>query len=99
MVRLSTKNFRFKNNRKLAPRYIPIKITAKINNQVYKVHLPEKYYRIYNIVPVLLLEPWTAPHNLKKTPLLNLKNNQEVYKPKSIETHINTVKGCQYLIK
>ena len=48
---------------------------AKINNQVYKVRLLEKYYRIYNVVLVLLLKPWTAPHDLEKTPLLNLKNN------------------------
>ena len=29
---------------------------AKINNQVYKVRLPEKYYRIHNMVLVSLLE-------------------------------------------
>ena len=29
---------------------------AKINNQAYKVRLPEKYYRIYNIVLILLLK-------------------------------------------
>ena len=56
MVGLSIKNFRFKNGRKLVPRYIPIKITAKINNQAYKVRLPEKYYYIHNVVPVLLLK-------------------------------------------
>ena len=99
MVKLSTKNFRFKTGRKLVPRYILIKIITKVNNQVYKVRLPEKYYRIYNVVLVSLLEPWTAPHDLEKTPLPDLKNNQEVYKPKSIETHINTVKGRQYLVK
>ena len=75
MVRLSTKNFKFKNGRKLAPRYIPIKITARINNQAYRVRLPEKYYCIYNIIPVSLLKPWTAPYDLKKAPLLNLKDN------------------------
>ena len=72
---------------------------ARINNQAYRVRLPEKYYRIYNMVPVLLLKPWTAPHDLGKTPLPDLKNDQEVYKPESIETYINTVKGCQYLVK
>ena len=30
---------------------------AKVSNQVYKVRLLEKYYRIYNVVPVSLLEP------------------------------------------
>ena len=75
MVRLFTKNFRFKNGRKLVPRYIPIKIMAKINNQAYKVRLPEKYYRIYNVVLVSLLKPWTAPHDLRKTPLPDLKND------------------------
>ena len=92
MVKLFTKNFKFKNGHKLVPRYILIKITARINNQAYKVRLSEKYYRIYNVVPVLLLEPWITPHDLEKTPFLNLKNDQEVYKLKSIKTHINIVK-------
>ena len=78
MIKLSTKNFRFKNGYKLAPHYIPVKITAKISNQVYKVRLSEKYYYIYNVVPVLFLKPWTAPHDLEKAPLPDLKNNQEV---------------------
>ena len=75
MVRLFTKNFRFKNGRKLVPCYILIKIMAKVGNQAYKVRLPEKYYRIYNVVLVLFLKLWTAPHDLKKTPLLNLKDD------------------------
>ena len=75
MVGLFTKNFKFKNGRKLAPRYILIKITARINNQAYKVRLPEKYHRIYNVVPISLLKPWTAPHDLKKAPLQDLKND------------------------
>ena len=99
MIRLFTKNFRFKNGCKLVPRYILIKITAKINNQTYKVRLPEKYYRIHNMVPVLFLKPWTAPHDLEKAPFPDLKDDQEVYEPKSIEIHMNTAKGCQYLIK
>ena len=99
MVRLFTKNFRFKNGRKLAFRYILIKIMAKINNQVYKVRLPEKYHRIYNVIPVLLLKPWTTPHDLKKAPLPDLKDDQEVYKPKSIKIHINMAKGRRYLVK
>ena len=66
---------------------------------MYKVHLPEKYYRIYNVVLVLLLKLWTASYDLKKTPLLDLKDDQEVYKPKFIEIYINTAKGCQYLVK
>ena len=75
MIRLSIKNFRFKNGRKLVPYYILIKITAKINNQAYKVHLLEKYYRIYNVVLILLLKPWMAPHDLKKTPFPDLEDD------------------------
>ena len=75
MVRLFIKNFKFKNGRKLVLYYILIKIMAKVSNQAYKVHLPEKYYRIYNMVPVSLLKPWTASHDLRKTPLPNLKDN------------------------
>ena len=48
---------------------------TKVNNQVYKVRLSEKYYRIYNVVLVSLLEPWMAPYDLKKAPLLDLKDD------------------------
>ena len=48
---------------------------AKINNQAYKVHLPEKYYRIYNVVPVSFLKPWTVPHDLEKAPFPDLKDD------------------------
>ena len=51
------------------------------------------------MVPVSFLEPWTVPHDLEKTPLLNLEDNQEVYEPKSIETHMDMAKSYQYLIK
>ena len=72
---------------------------ARIGNQVYKVRLPEKYYCIYNVVPVLLLKPWTVPHDLEKTPFPDLKDDQEVYKPKFIETYMDMAKGRQYLVK
>ena len=66
---------------------------------MYKIRLPEKYYRIYNMVLVLFLKPWTAPHDLEKTPFLNLKNNQEVYKLKFIKIYMDMAKGYQYLVK
>ena len=79
--------------------YILVKITARVSNQAYKVRLPEKYYRIYNVVPVLLLKLWITPYDLEKTPLPDLENDQEVYKPESIEIHMDTAKGRQYLVK
>ena len=48
---------------------------ARVSNQVYRVRLPEKYYYIYNMVPVSFLKPWTVPHDLEKAPLLNLKDD------------------------
>ena len=51
------------------------------------------------MVSVLFLKPWTVPHDLKKTPFPNLKNDQEVYEPESIKIHIDTAKGRQYLVK
>ena len=72
---------------------------ARVSNQVYKVRFPEKYYCIYNVVPVLLLELWTTLYDLEKAPLPNLKDNQEVYKSESIEIYIDMAKGYQYLIK
>ena len=75
MVRLFIKNFRFKNDRKLVPYYILNKIMVKVNNQVYRVRLPEKYYYIHNVVPVLFLEPWMVPYDLEKAPLPDLEDN------------------------
>ena len=75
MVGLFIKNFRFKNSYKLVPYYILIKIMARVNNQAYKVYLPEKYYRIYNVVLISLLKPWTAPYDLKKTLFPDLEDN------------------------
>ena len=48
---------------------------ARVNNQAYRVRLPEKYYRIYNVVLILFLKPWTVPYDLKKTPFPNLKDD------------------------
>ena len=48
---------------------------ARVSNQAYRVRFPEKYYYIYNVVPVLLLKPWTAPHDLEKAPFPDLKND------------------------
>ena len=51
------------------------------------------------MVPVSFLKLWTAPYDLEKAPLPDLENNQEVYKPESIEIHMDTAKGRQYLVK
>ena len=72
---------------------------ARISNQVYKVRLPEKYYRIYNVVPVSFLEPWMVSHDLEKTPFPDLKNDQEVHEPKSIKIHMDTAKDRRYFVK
>ena len=35
-----------------------------------------------------------VPYDLEKTLFPDLKNDQEVYKPKSIKIHMDTAKGC-----
>jgi hypothetical protein len=59
-VGLSTQNFRFKAGRKLAPRFIPVKVTERIGSQAYRVHLPAKYARLHDVFPVSLLEKWSV---------------------------------------
>ena len=51
------------------------------------------------MVLILFLKLWTAPYDLEKAPFPDLKNNQEVYEPGSIEIYMDTAKGCQYLVK
>ena len=45
------------------------------------------------------LKLWTAPYDLEKTPLPDLKDNQEIYEPKSIETYMDMAKGRRYIVK
>ena len=59
---------------------------------MYKVRLSEKYYCTYNVVPVSLLKPWIAPHDLEITRFPDLKNNQEVHKPEFIKIYMDTAK-------
>ena len=97
IVGLSTQNFKFKTNRKFAPRFIPVKIIKRIGNQAYRVDLPSKYSRIYNVFPVSLLEPWTATRGLISLP--ELEDDQEVWQVEDIETHKDTSRGRRYLVK
>lgn len=58
IVGLSTKNFRFKNGRKLVPTFIPVKVTERIGTQAYRIELPAQYSRLHDVFPVSLLEKW-----------------------------------------
>ena len=57
-VKLSTKHLKFKS-RKLSPRWIgPFKVLERIGSQAYRIALPNKYFRLHDVFPIQLLEPY-----------------------------------------
>ena len=57
-VKLSTKHLKLKN-RKLSPRWIgPFRVLERIGSQAYRIALPNKYFRLHDVFPIQLLEPY-----------------------------------------
>ena len=62
-IKLSTKNLKFKS-RKLALRQVrPFCILKRISGQAYRIVLPNKYIRLYNVFPVQLLKDYRRRKN------------------------------------
>ena len=58
LVKLSTKNLRFKH-RKLSPRWVgPFRVLERIGAQAYRLALPAKYSRLHDVFPVQLIETY-----------------------------------------
>lgn len=99
VVGLSTKNFRFKNGRKLAPTFIPVRIKERIGRQAYRVQLPRKYDRLHDVFPVSLLEKWGVTGEQKVLPLPDLVDNEEEWEVEQILEHKDFAGEIRYLVK
>jgi transposase InsO family protein len=98
-VGLSTMNFRFKEGRKLAPRFIPVKVTERIGSQAYKVQLPVKYSRLHDVFPVSLLEKWYSGQDQKVLPLPELVDGEEEWEVQEIVDHKDVGDERKFLVK
>jgi hypothetical protein len=98
-VGLSTKNFRFKEGKKLAPRFIPVKVTERIGSQAYKVQLPVKYSRLHDVFPVSLLEKWYSGQDQKVLPLPELVDGEEEWEVEDIVDHKDVGDERRFLVK
>jgi hypothetical protein len=65
LVKLSTRNLKFKHP-KLSPRWIgPFWIMEQIGRQAYHLALPEKYSRLHDVFPVQFLEDYKQRESLE----------------------------------
>ena len=99
IVGLSTKNFRFKNGRKLAPTFIPVKVTERIGTQAYRIELPAQYSRLHDVFSVSLLEKWRVAKGQKVLPLPELIDNEEEWEVEDIVEHKDVGGEQRFLVK
>ena len=99
IVGLSTKNFRFKNGRKLVPTFIPVKVTERIGTQAYRIELPAQYSRLHDVFPVSLLEKWRVAKGQKVLPLPELVDNEEEWEVEDIVEHKDVGGEQRFLVK
>jgi hypothetical protein len=100
LVKLSTRNFRFKYP-KLAPRWVgPFRITERIGGQAYRLALPTKYARLHDVFPVQFLEEYHPRQGDHETlPLPELVEDQEEWEVQEVRDS-KTIDGVlHYLVK
>lgn len=98
-VGVSTRNWRFKN-RKLAPKYVKVKITERIGKQAYRVSLPKAYERIHDVFHVSLLEPWnTARPHAEQSPTAQLEDEPNEWEVEEVIAHKDEGDDRFYLVK
>lgn len=96
---MSTRNWRFKN-RKLAPKYVKVKITERIGKQAYRVSLPKAYERIHDVFHVSLLEPWnTARPHAEQSPTAQLEDEPNEWEVEEVIAHKDEGDDRFYLVK
>jgi transposase InsO family protein len=99
IVGLSTKNFRFKAGRKLAPRFIPVRVTERIGRQAYRLQLPARYSRLHDVFPVSLLEKWPTAEGQTTLPLPELVDGEEEWDVEDIVEHKDVGGERRFLVK
>lgn len=98
-VGLSTKNFRFKKaERKLAPRYVRVRVVQKIGPNAYRLQLPKKYEAMHDVFSVSLLEPWNGSRQ-SANQLPDLEPESEEWEVEEVVAHKGEGADRLYLVK
>jgi len=96
---LSTKNLRLKHP-KLALRWIgPFRVTERIGGQAYRLALPEQYYRLHDVVPIQLIEPYKARDDGDLMPMPALEDPQDEWEVEEIRDLARIGSKRYYLVK
>jgi hypothetical protein len=80
LVLLSTQNLQLKTPKKLTPKFVgPFRILEAVGSLAYRLALPEKYSRLHNVFPVVLLEPWhpRSQEDAEQMPMPKLEDDEE----------------------
>jgi len=78
LVALSTKDLRFKESRKLAPRFIgPFRILERVGSLAYRLAFPAKYSRLHDVISVARLEPWHPRPGQEELPMPDLAEDDQ----------------------
>jgi hypothetical protein len=101
-VGLSTRNFRLRISRKIAPTYIRVQVAERIGRIAYRLILPPIYSRMHDVFPVSLMEPWKdRDENFIADPSAfpRLADEQEEWEVEDIVDHKEEGTARFYLVK
>jgi transposase InsO family protein len=99
LVKLSTRNLKFKYP-KLAPRWIgPFRITERIGAQAYRLALPTKYARLHDVFPVQLLEAYHPRKGEDPLPMPDLAAEDNEWEVQEIRDSKRFDGILHYLVK
>jgi hypothetical protein len=97
---LSVKNIRVrKSYKKLTDRYLgPFKISEKINNNAYKLKLPNQYEKLNDSFHISLLKSYVRKVNEKPPDPISIDKNNKFLINRLLDERISK-KKIEYLIK
>ena len=77
MVKLSTKNLRLKN-KKLQPKWVgPFRVLERIGSQAYRLALPEKYDRLYDVFLIQAIKEYRLREGQELLLMPDLEDDDE----------------------
>ena len=98
-VKLSAKHLKLKN-RKLSPRWIgPFRVLERIGSQAYRLALPNKYFRLHDVFPIQLLEPYHRMDNDSLMTMPDLEDPQDEWEVEEILDERKIKDTIYYLVK
>jgi len=76
----------------------PLRVTERIG-QAYHLALPEQYYRLHDVVPIQLIEPYKARDDGDLMPMPALEDPQDEWEVEDIKDSARIGSKRYYLVK